>query len=206
MSNGKKKTETNLPPSGYKRDEELKKRTDELQQKAEEASKDTIAIDPKKMEIDREMQMLLRRGDGAIQVSNAQPGFHYVWAAEYNTNKIDIVNKMRVGYEVVQGNDPEAREYQDVDTKRRMGDVILMRIPDERYAQIQAHEYEKANRYSGYEDSELNTLIAKSGGLLKRAESPVAIRREAIRTQAIKGVDQMLRNGTVPGLDVPGGD
>lgn len=203
MSDDKKQANgtNNLPPAGYERKEELRKREDELQQKAEEAAEGVIAIDPSKLEPDREIQYKLHHGGGVTEVTKAKPGWHYVWACD-KQHGFDIVNKMRQGYEVVQGKDPEAQEYKDVDTKRRLGDTILMRIPLDKYEKIEKYEAWKANRFDEvYEEgeSELYDIERRTGrkiivrpDLAKKIGPGGTLHQEAVQREAM---NRVMRHG-----------
>lgn len=80
----------------------------------------------------------------AFEVTQKKAGFKYRFV---NMNERNIATKMRQGYEIVKDNDPEQVALTDrtplkagssIDTTRRFNDVVLMRIPLDKFARIQA--------------------------------------------------------------------
>lgn len=76
----------------------------------------------------------------ALNIKNPQPGMHYFWAKKTASS---VRRFMRYGFEVVQAEDPEefgARLPEKVgallDGATAYSDVVLMRIPLERYRQF----------------------------------------------------------------------
>lgn|SRR5262245_23759960 len=80
----------------------------------------------------------------AFEIQNKQKGFKYRFV---NMNERNLAAKRRQGYEVVKDKDPEKVAMADntplktgssIDTTRRFNDVVLMRIPDEKFKKLQA--------------------------------------------------------------------
>lgn len=80
----------------------------------------------------------------AFEVTNKQSGFRYRFV---NVNERNLAAKRRQGYEVVQSTDKEKIAMTDstplkagasIDTTRRFNDVVLMRIPEAKFARLQA--------------------------------------------------------------------
>jgi hypothetical protein len=80
----------------------------------------------------------------AFEVTNKKAGFRYRFV---NMNERNLATKRRQGYEVVKDRDPEKIALTDntplkagssIDTTRRFNDVVLMRIPDEKFKKLQA--------------------------------------------------------------------
>jgi hypothetical protein len=79
----------------------------------------------------------------AFEVQNKKKGFRYRFV---NVNERNIAAKRRQGYEIVQSRDPEKIAMADntplkagssIDTTRRFNDVVLMRIPEEKFKRLQ---------------------------------------------------------------------
>jgi hypothetical protein len=207
-----------LPDAGWERDEQLKRRQDQLDQAAEEAGeqREVHAFDPSKLEPDAE---ILRYGD-ELEVIDAQPGFKYMWCYEGHNGR-EIVKKQRLGWIVVQSDMPECSSMKDARGYRRIGDTVLMRIPEERYFELEkAEEYKRLVRKEGVAGAlrELGAKYRDKGIIVHDDASNVHIsgnrnlmdvmqgkaKQEGTRRTAMKGVDKMLRQGTVPGMPSPG--
>ncbi len=80
----------------------------------------------------------------ALNVRNAKPGFNYVFA---KLSASAILVKQNQGWQLVKENDPEEwgvprdmfpdKIQGSLDSLKAFGDVVLMRIPNERYQEIQ---------------------------------------------------------------------
>ena len=200
-----------LPPAGHQRNEELKRRDDQLAQAAEETAQATgiEAIDPEVLKVESEIASQMDE----LYVTNRQPDYEYCWVnfdAPSSARGLMVKRKLaQRGWEVVTGDMPEAKEVKDVTGNRRVGDVILMRIKKDRFAQLQRQEAEAAARFSSSAHSTLQQLGEKyrnkgvivhtpenmDPALLKRMESHA---RGAMA--AGQKLDQSLRDGTVEGL------
>lgn len=204
-----------LEPAGWKRDEQLAERTDTLEQAAEEASeeREVHAFDPAQLKPDWE---ILQHMD-ELEVSDPTPGYRYMWVYE-GLNSQMIVKKSRLGWVVVQGQDPECAALKDARGYRKIGDTILMRIPEDRFNKLeQAMEYRRLMQQKGVEGALLEmgdkyrdkgfivhqdasaVNIGRKGGNLMDTMKANSHRTGAARTAAA-GVDSMLKKGTVPGL------
>jgi hypothetical protein len=134
---------TTLPPNGDARREELKRRSDALRQAADEmaAAAGIESIDPSKLQPENEIAQHFNPATHMLDVSKRQPGYEYRWeSANPRLNGVAITMAKNLGWELVVGNDPEAREHREVDGTRRVGDAILMRIRTERYVSLQARQ------------------------------------------------------------------
>ena len=152
-----------LPSAGHARDEELKKRTDNLDAAAEFMSDDQeiYGVDPKAFEEDREILAHLDE----LHIADALPDHHYLWAY-FGMNGRVVWQRKRDGWKVVSGNDPEAPELKDADGLRKIGDCLLMKIPLERYNQLQAErEKRRVSQQLGIDARliELGDKAAKHG-------------------------------------------
>jgi hypothetical protein len=88
-----------------------------------------------------------KRVQDPLEVRGKQPGFHYRWLRKSDLN---IARKKHAGYEIVQGDHPEAatldtstrmKKGVDVDSTVQVGDLVLARIPIEKH-----EEYRKRNQ------------------------------------------------------------
>jgi hypothetical protein len=208
-----------LEPAGWKREEQLAERTDKLEQAAEEASEEREmgAVDPAKIRPDWE---ILQHMD-ELDVSDAVPGYRYMWVYE-GLNGQMIVKKSRLGWVVVQGDNPECISLKDARNYRQIGDTILMRIPEDRFEKLeQAQEYRRLMQQKGIEGAlrEMGDKYRSKGFIVHEDASQTTQGRSGsslmdtmakrshgtgARTTATAGVNSMLRSGTVPGMPPPG--
>lgn len=204
-----------LPPAGDARDETLDKRKDALQQKAEELAEkqEVFALDPDALEVDREIRHILDM-DG-LEVSKADPNYVYSWTYFGGTGQ-DVWKKKRLGWEVVSGDMKEAQEHEAaVDGLRKIGDVLLMRLHRDRFAELEARDELIRQRQQFGVEAELRGLGDKyreHGFVVHTNLEKVNLRgkpilgtmEKAARREALKQTDRKLREGTVPGLRKPG--
>jgi hypothetical protein len=80
----------------------------------------------------------------AFEVTNKKPGYKYRFV---NMNERNLAAKRRQGYEIVSDHDKEKVALADntplkvgssIDTTRRFNDVVLMRIPEDKFKKHQA--------------------------------------------------------------------
>ena len=125
----------NLPPAGDERRDELKRREDRLAQTGEEVAKDRAieSVNPKAFQPDHDIQGMLDE----LTVSARDSCYEYCWVNTWGHGRFIKVKNVQ-GWEVVQGDMEEARELKGIggDTTRRVGDVILMRIPLDRFRKL----------------------------------------------------------------------
>lgn len=199
---------TGLPPAGNAREETLKKRLDALDEEGERKAEqlDHHKLDSGVLVPDRELQHEIQDHD-ALDVSHKQPGYVYCWVYTGIHGQM-VWSKKYQKWEVVQGNDPEAKEYKHVDTTRRVGDTILMRIRMDLHAELQEREAEKRRKQQEGVTSELKEMGARHRDKFIVHADPEtnphmgSMKASAARQTAMKGVDQMLRRGNVPGMPV----
>lgn len=202
---------TGLPPAGHARDEELKVRHDDLQKQAEKIPAEHYSIqDPNVFAPERELQDLIQTRD-ALTVTKPQPGYAYAWVYTGLQGQM-IWDKKAKHWETVQGNDPESREYLYTDTSRRIGDVMLMRLPLDLYYLEEKKNAEKTLKVEESITSDLYTLEAKSGGRFKvhadQETNPylpgmkTGAQSHGAKQVALKHLDGQIRRGTVPGVPI----
>jgi len=203
------KVEPDLPPPGYKRDELMAERKDALDEQIDKTLEDreVHAFDPSKLEKDREILSQLQ--DNQLAISNRQPGFEYKWVYFGQSGQM-VWQAKADGWEVVSGQMTEAIEHRAADNTRRIGDTLLMRTPEEHYKEIRAREEKKAADREKAITSNIKQLGDKyrNRGIIvhtgDEGEAIASSRRSGARAVAQKQVDQMIREGTVPGMPIPG--
>jgi len=207
-------TQPDLPEPGYKRDEELARRTDALEEKIETEAPEVYPIDPKAFEEDRE---ILHRSieKQMVQVSEKDLNYIYCWTY-YGQNSQQVWAKKALGWEVVTGDMKEAREHIEADGTRRIGDTLLMRVRKERFEQLEADATRRRQLQHDSVGSRLLELEDKARGYGLRVHQSldtvqvgnqtlmdVVERRSAAKQTAMKHIDKKLRDGTVPGMPAP---
>lgn len=198
-------TQTDLPPAGDARDEELKRRDDALAEAGEDLGIEGGTGPLPKVENE------LAQYFNELDVPNADPSFMYCWVYSGQQGRM-IRMKLAEGWEVVQGDAPEAPALKGMgaDTTRRLGDVILMRMRKDKYLVLQRREKAKREAQQAGVTSGLQELGEKAGvkvtvganvdpRIMKTMHS-----RAVARQIAGKQTDQMLREGRMPGMPAPG--
>jgi len=215
-----------LPPAGHARNEQLKQNSDDLAAAMENMSTqhEVGKIDPKTFKIDREIQHQLAQMPDVLEVPGALPEFDYCWVYAVGAHqqvwakKALRVKGMLSTWHVVQGDMPEAREHKAEDTTRRLGDVILMRIRKEDHAVLLQHQKYRQQLQELGVSSNLRELGDKHRGkgfvvhtkgdeqfASGRGQTMMStLQSRAAADLGMKMVDGMLRDGTVPGMPVPG--
>ena len=202
---------TGLAPPGHTQREQLAERHDNLQQEAEEMPAEHHSIqNPNVFAPERELQDLIQTRD-ALTVTNPQPGYAYAWVYTGLQGQM-IWDKKAKHWETVQGNNPESREYIFTDTSRRIGDVMLMRLPLDLFYLEEKKNAEKTAKVEESITSDLYALEAKAQGGLKvyadQETNPYlpGMKRGAqshgAKQVALKHLDGQIRRGTVPGVAV----
>ena len=215
-------TTQELPPPGDARNEELKKREDTLEQKAEELAdqNEVYAIDPKALKIENELAQHFDYQEGTmLVVTNPQPGRVYNWANHASQHGIDVTRKMAQGWQVVKSEDPECEHMRGADGTRRIGDLMLLWTTPEQKARLDAYETGRRDRIygpSGTVEQEMRDLSAKhpNSFVVRPAQRTSRVGTAAellgpkhvspgMRETAARMLGEKLRN-EVPGLPIPG--
>jgi len=205
----KREMETGLPPAGDERREVLKEREDVLQEQAEVLadSQERYAVDLSKMEIENELAYYFDE----LEVAGALPEYAYVWVQSAGNGR-HVQRKLSYGWEVVQGNSPEAAALKGNDTTRRLGDVILMRIHKDRKRMLDARDdYRKRQQQEGAAGAlqEVADKYARYGARVHIAsgDDAASVGRQAMHGMAeqaaTRQTDQWLRQGRMPGMPMP---
>ena len=213
-----------LPPPGYKRVDELKARTDNLEQKGEElaAVTERHTLDPKHFEPIREIRYQM----DMLDVTNKDPNYEYKWVnstapssapgVQVRTalsTQVYLNNHYQAVWEIVKGDMKEALGQRQADGTRKIGDTILLRAKKELHAALTLSQQQKQMNREQSITAELEQLSfqAQRMGLavvhpdmsvthperMLRAERTARERPNPTSDQ----VNQMLRDGTVPGAE-----
>ena len=212
--------ESALPPPGDARQEILKERKDDLQQRGETMAGqlDLNAIDPSKIQPEREILSLI----DSLQVNQRQPAYEYKWVQDKwpsNASALEVrrtlaihvrVNgAVRPAWEIVKGDMPEAPELKDVLGTRRLGDCVLMRCRKDIYALLQQREKLKRDqRVLGVTAGldEIGEYAGRVGGgrtghgAYERSKVMDSLQSKNIAGQQF---DNMVREGNIPGAPAP---
>lgn len=193
-----------LPPPGDARREVLKARAEPLAEAAEAANADVGTIDPRAFEVEPELAQYFNE----LEVSDAQPEFEYCWVQSAFHGRY-IKYKLTEGWEVVQGDMPEALELRGMaaDTTRRLGDVILMRMTKDRYLALRRRREAHQRAVETGITSELQEMGAKyaGSGLIVHTQPDDALLKKMAAQAGAKQMagqrfDTMIRTGNVPGM------
>jgi hypothetical protein len=210
-----------LPPPGDARREELRKREDNLTETAERISieKEQFSIDPEAFNVDRELASKFNPATlSMLTVTKPQPGMAYCWANFANQHGVQVVRLKMSGWVVVSGSDLECTEHKIADGTRRIGDVLLMRMPQEKKdakdAQLEIDrvrkegagtaELEELGRKYAHKGIKIHTPnTAPSAYGYRRTSIEHDPRRALVEKQAFAKLGEMSRD-RIPGIPLPG--
>jgi len=199
-----------LPPPGDKRREVVAKRKDNLEERLarieEEMGLDNsggLHVEISRLHIANEIASKF----DYLKVTNARPEFAYYWGNWSAAHGIDITAHQVDGWVVVAGDDPECTHCRDELGRRKIGDVILMRIPLDRCLELrQLDRLKRRMKSEGIDGAlkEMGERGAKRGVILHDSLTPYQRQRAMAKAQAKQIAGQrmtsMLRTGRVRGL------
>jgi hypothetical protein len=180
--------------------------------------------DPENLEIENEVRQALNEMN-EVYVSNAQPEYAYAWIYRDPHNEFGgrWVRRMQaIGWELVSGDMPEAKEHRFVDGTRVVADCVLMRIRLDRKLLLDKRDRLLREAQQAGIVSRVHELAERAGtrvyeklpGFVEEAMSSQAdARRAQVRARALRDfhrlnaggkIDQMLKTGTIPGVPAPG--
>ena len=205
--------EPTLPPAGDARRDELKRRDDALAEAAETraAEAGVSAVNPAAFRVESDLAQHFNE----LDVTAQDPAYAYCWVNSGHFMRF-VKMKLAQGWEVVQGDMPEAIELKGMgaDTTRRLGDVILMRIQKDRKLLLDRQERAHRRAVESGVTSTLDELGEKyrdKGVIIHTnmdAANPRLLKTMAQRAQArsIAGrtTDHLIREGRMPGVPGPG--
>lgn len=205
-----------LPPAGYKRDEELARRTDILEEKAEKQFADRGAIPESAFEPEREIQYDIRRGFMDIRLKQAQI-YKVKWVNFRAQQGNQVWAAKAEGWRIVT---PEMVEELDRDLVRedntlRVGDVVAMYMRLDYFVQLeQERERRRLKALYGVNDAELEELAKKNPKVFKilhAGEETTTeagqrafnqIEKQAVRKTAQRMLGERMKRGTIPGVPI----
>ena len=218
-------------PTGYKRDEQMAKNQDVLQQKQEEFAKDAGLgkINAESFREDREILGLVTTGN--LDIPGALPDYVYKWV-QYRIPKDSPTMKTREAmtlrvkvrtsaghveyvhcWEPVLHDMPECPDLRnkDAEGKRTIGDVMLFRCKRDVHAMIEMEERKmNKRRNASVEDGMINTanMINQRAGktLVFGGMETYEQHRggDGVVNSRVKELqlEEQLKSGTVPGLEI----
>ena len=213
--NDKSSIEPESLDEGFAKREAIKARADKLMAEAETLLADAgiERADPNKIKLEREVAQAIDVHTGEVFISNVQPGFHYSWVFRDPTGEFAgrYVLKMRaLGWEVVSGDMPEAREHLHVDGTRVVADCILMRCTEELYRKFKEMDRIRRQRQSEGYATNLYDLARQAGVEVRTLDQLGDVgshlrsaAEEATRNARVARIDKQIRNGSLPGIPSP---
>jgi len=207
------KIDPELEPAGFKRNEQLAKRKDDLAQAAEELSDgaEVYGFDISKFDPEREIQNLLDE----LHVDGQLDNRRYFWCYE-GQNGYFVRKAVRMGWTVVKSEDPECPELKDARGYRKIGDTILMQTSVANYEKIQAiREYQQLVHEKGvgaglkelgerYANKGFKVHDDVDGKQFGKGTLMDTMKNRASRQTAANAVGKMVKDGTVPGMPAGG--
>jgi len=212
-------SEPNLPPAGHARKEELLKRTDQLEEKAETQYADRGAMpadspvfDP---EQNREIQQGIRKG--YLDIGSDHTLYKTKWVNYVNTNAQKVWEAKALGWMVSTVEEfPEARDLTREDNTIRVGDVLLMHIRIDQYLQLEQKEVLKRQRQQFGVEAEIHNLaesVNRSKGrtvfagvstpeLGESGNFSSTARSRMVQKEAMTNLGNRMKQGEVPGLPI----
>ncbi len=94
------------------------------------------------------LAQMLDRGlvNARLEVKDAEPGWYYMWAREEDT---DLQRLFALGFELVPKTEEAAKDLHGTgDNLRRLGDVVLVRTPEENHQLIEEIKTERKAKKS----------------------------------------------------------
>ena len=215
-----------LPPAGYKRDDVLAQRTDQLQEEAEKRADerevgaiphDHAALNPER---NREIQDHIRKDHLAIGADH--PYLKTKWVNWKNLEGQMVWQAKNEGWQVATIKEfPEAVSMVKEDNTIRVADVMLMCIRMDEYFKLEERAKEKRLRQQYGVEAEIHDLAMKtnrkmgqdvfagvstpevgvSGNISDAAQRKMA-QMEGTRRVAMKHLGNKMKTGTLPGVPI----
>ena len=161
-------------PAGHERDEENRRRTDSLAEKAAETGGDAGGVDPDKFtHVDNEIAQFVDENTGDTPITKRNPNRHYVWV---HADQVTTSAYNAAGYTAVQGKDPECEDFRGQhkaagSSLRGWGDCLLFWCTHETRARQEERSRRKAIAMGAVEE---NWEVDANSGPLGRSYGPLA--------------------------------
>lgn len=213
-----------LPPAGDARRDELAKRTDALEQKAETQYADRGAIphDHNALRPDRNREIQDHIHKSHLEIGTDHPFYVVKWVNYRNQDGHMVWDAKSKGWQVATIKDfPEAQQMGLVreDNTLRVGDVMLMFIRKDEHLKIEQREKEKRLRQQFGVEAEIHNLAQRHSGIFAGAVTPELgtsgnmsqsslkhlekmEAKSAARRVAAQHIGNRMRQGPIPGLPI----
>ena len=201
-------------PAGHKRDEENRKRTDELAEKIAADADNAGSIPSDALKPEPEILQHMNPFTAELEITNARPERHYLWVL---SNSTVISSFTAMGYRAVQGDDKECWQHRGQhkaagSSLRGVGDCLLYWIPKARHELIERHYESKANAMMGVEENLENEWNDSRAGrhlgpLMHGRQDDPLLRRTVLRGSRgqIEKLNDSLKTGKpIEGIQVRG--
>jgi hypothetical protein len=200
--------EPDLPPAGYKRDDELARRQDTLNQQLDSMPDDIGTINPEALKPDHDLQGMIRKN--FLEV-NLGPAYKIKWVNFVSQHGQAVWQAKAEGWEVVTANMVNMcdRDLVKEDNTLRVGDVICMRIRLDRHLMLeQQAENRRLAQQFGIEN-EINEIASKHPKALKvhsdlSGTNPYSdqMQKRAARKTALAHIGNQMKKGPVAGIPI----
>ena len=189
----------------------MRQTADEQAEQAEQF--DGGPINPKALTVENE----LAQHFNLLDVSNQDSSFRYAWVY-LGQHGLQIKMKLADGWEVVQGDMPEAVELKGMgaDTTRKLGDVMLMRCRADRWLLLQRREKRKRDAHKEAVGAQFEEILrpykrygataivdgrdVMTGEMVDAKRLDLMYKRSMAAAAGNQMVDRALRKGTMPGV------
>ena len=212
--------DSTLPPPGHQREETLKQRADQLEQEKAKYEGMAYNIDPSKMNVDREIRYELEKG--SLDIPNKDPNYVYTWVqCQYPmvnpTLKVEqkLARSVTIhkgsqsfkvpAWEIVTNRMPESKGLRINATGHcQIGDTILMRCHKDVHRLIELKDRERKLQLRRNTDAQLLEQAARvqRRGYKAAAGQDVYNKYRKDANDALDTIDTMLREGTLPGINI----
>ncbi len=212
-------------PAGYKREEQMAKNHDVLQQKVEEMSTagGIASVNPKAFQEEREILGLIVEGN--LDIPGAVAGYVYKWVQcripkDSPGMKVREALTMRIKvrspagqvqivpcWERVTGDMPECPDLKDAEGSRVLGDTLLVRCKVDVYNLIRDQERKLNKQRTAMAEANMvdtaQMINQKAGRPLVFGGVDTYDQRfgEGETNSRIRELNQQLKDGSVPGLE-----
>ena len=192
-----------LPPPGDARRDALKARQENLDREKEkfDSQVELEAMTPESMEVIPEVAQQVHM----LRLRNPDPEYDYCWANCRAANGIKVDMKEVEGWEIVRSSHPESKGQRiDEFGRCRVGDAVLMRLRKDASLALKRRDRAKRLAMQAGVGSDLEALADKFG-VNARPLTPQEMQRMAAKQIAGQRFNQMLRTGSVPGMQTKRG-
>jgi hypothetical protein len=200
-----------LPEPGYKRDEVLAKRKDELEKEIEETADahKLSAVNPEAVKEDREIVRPLKQD---FLVLSIDPKYKLRWVNCQHHHAAAYLQARADGWQVVTKDMVGKEDHWKfgADGVCRLADVIAMCIPMEYWEQIQREQEDYHRRMQFGLEMQVYDMADKYGDKIKFHSEATGgdprimdqFTKRAARKTAMKHIGEQMKRGPIPGLPI----